>query len=83
MLILTGALGNLIDRLLYGPEYAVVDFIDFYFLTFWNFVFNIADCGVVIGAIALVIYLVIEEVKDYRAKNKSENPSFNNNNEQK
>ena len=57
--------------------------IDFYFLPFWNFVFNIADCGVVIGAIALVIYLVIEEVKDYRAKNKSENPSFNNNNEQK
>ena len=83
MLILTGALGNLIDRLFYGPEYAVVDFIDFYFLPFWNFVFNIADCGVVIGAIALVIYLVVEEVKDYRAKNQSENPSFDGENNQK
>lgn len=76
MLILTGALGNLVDRIFYGPDYAVIDFIDFYFLSFWNFVFNIADCGVVIGAILLIIYLIVTEVKDYIKRNKEESAQF-------
>ena len=67
VLIVTGALGNVIDRVFYGPEYAVVDWIDFYW--FWPFVFNIADCCVVIAAFMLIIYIIVEEVKDYRAKN--------------
>ena len=69
VLIITGALGNVIDRVFYGPEYAVVDWIDFYW--FWPFVFNIADCCVVIAAFMLIIYIIISEVKDYREKNKS------------
>lgn len=81
MLILTGAIGNLIDRLFYGPEYAVIDFIDFYGI--WDFVFNIADCGVVIGAILLIIYIIVEEVKDYRNKNKESDVAFNNDNKEK
>lgn len=44
--ILAGALGNLIDRLLYGY---VIDFIDF---RIWP-VFNIADSAITIGAILL------------------------------
>lgn len=47
-LILGGALGNLLDRLLYG---AVIDFIDFHF---WP-AFNIADSAVTI-AIVLLLY---------------------------
>ena len=50
-LIIGGALGNLLDRFWHG---FVVDFIDFY-VGDWHFAtFNIADCGVCIGA-ALVI----------------------------
>ena len=46
-----GAIGNLIDRVLYGY---VVDMIEVEFVRFA--VFNVADCFVVCGAIALVIY---------------------------
>ena len=45
-LILAGALGNLIDRLLYGY---VIDFLDF---RVWP-VFNVADSAITIGAIIL------------------------------
>ena len=50
-LLLAGAVGNLIDRLLHGY---VVDMIELEFMRFA--VFNVADCAVVCGAILLVIY---------------------------
>jgi signal peptidase II len=81
MLIASGALGNLIDRIFYGPEYAVVDWIDFYGI--WPFVFNIADCCVVIGAILMMILLIIEEVKEYLAKKKLKENNSSENNEEK
>jgi len=46
-LILAGAIGNLIDRILYGY---VIDFID---LRVWP-VFNIADSAITIGAVLLL-----------------------------
>lgn len=57
--ILGGALGNLIDRVLHGH---VVDFLDFH----WAFLsglfpgghfpaFNIADAGITVGAVALIL----------------------------
>ena len=46
-----GAVGNLIDRVLYGY---VIDMIEVEFMRFA--VFNVADCFVVCGAILLVIY---------------------------
>lgn len=70
IMIVTGALGNMIDRIFYGPEYAVVDWIDFYW--FWPFVFNIADCCIVISAFMLIIYIIITEVKDVIARRKAE-----------
>ena len=80
VLIVTGALGNMIDRIFYGPlEYAdatglfsgsVVDWIDFYW--FWSFNFNIADCCIVIAAFMLVIYIVVTEVKEMIAKRNAE-----------
>ena len=69
MCILVGALGNLIDRLIYGK---VVDFIDFFGI--WHAIFNVADSFVVIGTIMLVVFLILEEVKDYRAKKAAEPP---------
>ena len=50
-LMLGGAIGNLIDRLLYGY---VIDFIDFKV----GLVFNFADFAITIGAIILMLYLV-------------------------
>ena len=47
-LILGGALGNLLDRLVYG---AVVDFIDFHF---WP-AFNIADTAISISVVLLLL----------------------------
>ncbi len=47
-----GALGNLLDRLRYG---AVVDFLDFY-LGNWHWpAFNIADSGICVGVVLLVL----------------------------
>jgi signal peptidase II len=51
-LILGGALGNVIDRVIYGH---VVDFLDFYLHTYHWPAFNVADCGICIGAVLLVI----------------------------
>lgn len=51
-LITGGALGNLIDRSTHGY---VVDFIDFY-LGGWHFAtFNLADCGICLGAALVII----------------------------
>lgn len=51
-LVLGGALGNLIDRSLYGY---VIDFIDVYY-KYWHWpAFNIADSAISVGAILLII----------------------------
>lgn len=51
-LILGGAIGNLIDRILYGY---VIDFVHFH-LTTWSFaIFNVADAAITIGAVMLIL----------------------------
>lgn len=53
ILLLSGAVGNMIDRLFRGY---VVDMLE---VTFINYpVFNIADCFVVIGAILISVYIL-------------------------
>lgn len=59
MMLISGALGNLIDRLRLGY---VVDFLDFRIV--WQYVFNIADVFVVVGTILLCIYILIFESKE-------------------
>jgi len=54
-LILGGAIGNLIDRILKG---AVTDFLDFYFGSYNFPTFNLADSFIVIGSILLAYYLI-------------------------
>ena len=58
VLIIAGALGNLIDRI--RLDY-VVDYFDFVFI--WNYVFNLADCFIVVGTILLCIYVIISDNK--------------------
>ena len=81
MLIIAGALGNVIDRLFYSAEYlnyqqgsalvaGVVDWIDFYGI--WGFHFNIADSCVVIAAFMLIIYIIVDEIIFYQKKKKTE-----------
>ena len=50
-LIIGGALGNLIDRLVYGH---VIDFIDVYYKTWHWPTFNIADSAIFLGAALLL-----------------------------
>ena len=57
-LILSGAIGNLIDRAYFGK---VVDFLDFMIGDFHWYVFNIADSAVTIGMIIYILYSIIED----------------------
>ena len=51
-LIMGGAIGNVIDRLLYGH---VIDFLDFHLASFGHFpAFNIADSAITVGAILFI-----------------------------
>ena len=50
-LVIGGALGNLIDRLVYGK---VADFFHFYVRGYDWYVFNIADCAITVGVAALL-----------------------------
>jgi signal peptidase II len=55
-LIIGGALGNLIDRLVYGQ---VADFFDFHGFGYHFYVFNVADIAITFGAVA-IIYEVLK-----------------------
>jgi len=50
-LVIGGAVGNLIDRLVYGR---VADFFHFYYKSYDWYVFNIADCAITFGVGALL-----------------------------
>lgn len=51
-LILGGAVGNLIDRLRFGY---VVDFLDFHAMGWHWPAFNVADSGITVGAVILIL----------------------------
>lgn len=57
--IISGAVGNMIDRLTRGY---VVDMIDF--IGIWSFVFNIADVYINLGVILLLLDLLLKRRKD-------------------
>lgn len=59
-LVIGGALGNLIDRLVYGR---VADFFHFYSFGYDFYVFNVADIAITFGAIA-IIYEVLKPQQD-------------------
>lgn len=51
-LVIGGALGNVIDRLIYQ---AVADFFRFYAFGYEWYVFNVADAAITIGVVALLV----------------------------
>lgn len=53
-MVLGGSVGNLVDRLVRSHGGAVIDFID---LGWWP-VFNVADMGISIGAVLLVLFSI-------------------------
>ncbi|MBS1904023.1 MAG: signal peptidase II [Bacteroidetes bacterium] len=69
VMIMGGAIGNLIDRCFYGVIFGeerlfyghVVDFLDFGYKTNWWPVFNIADSAVTVGVSILVLSMLLRK----------------------
>ena len=60
-MVLGGALGNLIDRLLHGH---VIDFIHVHYADVWHYpIFNIADIAISLGVVLIVIDMLFLEKK--------------------
>ena len=77
-LVIGGGIGNMIDRVAYGY---VVDFLDFCaFPTLWKWVFNVADACVCIGAGMVMLYLVLEIIKEAKEE-KTQKAAINNEDE--
>ncbi len=77
-MVVSGGIGNMIDRLGFGfyvnPHTGmgeVIDFIDFRGI--WNAIFNGADSFVCVGAGLLILALVIDLVKEYKAEKAAKN----------
>ncbi len=66
-LILSGGIGNLIDRIRLGY---VIDYINVLFVKFY--VFNFADCLVTVGAFLIFFYEIYEMIKEKKTKNKKQ-----------
>lgn len=69
-LILGGITGNLLDRIFYKK---VIDFLSFTFFTYSFPVFNIADIGITVGVVLLLIYYFLEEKNESRKNQIKEN----------
>ena len=71
-LVVSGGIGNMIDRLGFGFYVnkdgmgEVIDFIDF--CGIWKAIFNGADSFVCVGAGLLVLALIIDLIKEYKAE---------------
>ncbi len=69
-LVISGGLGNLIDRVFRNGR--VIDFLHFEFFPTFP-IFNVADICVVVGAGLLILYFIIDTVNEYKkAKLKNE-----------
>lgn len=64
LFIISGALGNLIDRLRLSY---VVDFLDFYIFGYDYPVFNVADSFITVGCVMIIIKMVYESIKEKRS----------------
>ena len=61
-----GGIGNMIDR--FRLEY-VVDFLNFEFIDFP--IFNVADSFISVGAALMVLYLILDTIKDWKKSQKN------------
>jgi signal peptidase II len=60
-LIIGGAIGNLVDRVLYGE---VIDFLDFYWSNYHWPAFNVADSCITVGVLITLYYLIKAKGED-------------------
>ena len=66
ILVAGGGIGNMIDRIFLGY---VIDFLDFCaFPNLWMWIFNVADACVCIGAGLLALWMILDIIKDEKAK---------------
>lgn len=65
-LIISGAIGNLVDRIFLGY---VRDFVS---IKLFSFVFNLADLFITAGVICFLIYMIISMIKEKRNSGKNE-----------
>lgn len=70
-LVMSGGIGNMIDRVFRDGN--VVDFLHFEFFPSFP-VFNVADCAIVVGAGLLILYFILDAVREEKQK-KLKNPS--------
>ncbi len=71
ILILSGGLGNLIDRIFRGEQLFhgyVIDYIKVLFVDFA--IFNFADCLVCIGSFMIFVYIIVDWYKESSVKKK-------------
>ena len=66
--VLGGAIGNLIDRLLYGR---VADFLDFGLGQYRFFVFNVADSAVTVGVVSFLLFSYLSQSRDEEIVNET------------
>ena len=69
-LVMSGGLGNMIDRVFRDGN--VVDFLHFEFFPSFPVV-NIADCAIVVGAGLLILYFILDAVKESKQKKLTDN----------
>lgn len=69
-LILSGGMGNMIDRVFRNGK--VIDFLHFEFWPTFP-VFNVADCVIVVGAGLLILYFLLDSIKEYNDKKNEAN----------
>lgn len=65
-----GGIGNMIDRVRLGY---VVDFLDFNLIHFP--IFNVADSFITVGAVLIILYLVLDLIREHKKKTPSTNSS--------
>ena len=63
VLMMSGGLGNIIDRIFRGY---VIDYIEVLFVDFY--IFNFADCLVTCAAVAIICNQIYEMIKEYKVK---------------
>lgn len=64
--IISGAIGNLVDRLMFN---FVRDFIN---IGFFNFIFNFADLFITVGVICFIVNTIIQTLREIKEKKEKE-----------
>lgn len=74
-IMIGGIVGNLFDRLIYK---AVIDYLSFTFFNYNFPVFNLADIGITVGAVLLLIDIVKEEIELKKTSTNSSSENWQN-----